>query len=105
MSADSTKVVQFHGYFQDKRFAKALEHLACAYQANLDAEAAILEAILQIGWEEENATKAENAYCVFVQVQADIVKQSGIAIRQIMRDIAKGITYEDGESSDESSGD
>jgi hypothetical protein len=103
VSADSTNnVVQIFGYFQDKRFARALEHLACAYEANLDAEAAILEAILQIGWEEENATDAENAYCVFVQVQADIVKQSGIAIRQIMRDITKGITYEDGESSESS---
>ncbi len=102
MSADSTKVVQIFGYFQDKRFAKALEHLACAYESNLATETAILEAIIQIGGREENASEAEKAYCVFVQVQADSVKQSGIAIRQIMRDITKGVTYENGASEESS---
>jgi hypothetical protein len=97
VSADSTKVVQIFGYFQDKRFAKALEHLACAYQSNLDAEAYIMEAIIQVGGREENATDAEEAYCLFLQAQADIVRQTGVVIRQIMKDITKGVTYEDPE--------
>ena len=101
MSTDSTNVVQIFGYFQDKRFARALEHLARAYESNRDAEEAILESILQIGWEEDNATEAERAYCCFLQAQADILKQTGVVIRQIMRDITNGVTYED---SDESSG-
>jgi hypothetical protein len=99
VSADSTEnVVQIFGYFQDKRFAKALEHLACAYESNLDTEAAILEAVILVGGREENATDAEEAYCLFLQEQANTLKQTGKGIRQIMRDI----TYEDGEPSEES---
>ena len=60
MSADSTKVVQIFGYFQDKRFAKALEHLSCAYESNLSSEEAVLKALEQVGWEEENMTGYAN---------------------------------------------
>ncbi len=87
MSADSTKVVQIFGYFQDKRFEKALAQLACAYEANLDAEAFILQALLQIGWEEENMTPEERSYCDILEGRAAIFKHSGQRIRKLMRDI------------------
>jgi hypothetical protein len=91
VSVGSTKVVQIFGYFQDKRLKKALEHLACAYQSNLDTEAAILEALIQIG----DGTDEEEAYCIFLRARADDIKQEGLIIRQVMRDIANGVTYED----------
>lgn len=88
MSADSTKVVPIFGYFQDKRFAKALEYLSCAYEANLAAEEAILEALVQIGWEDDNMTPEERIFCDILKGRAEIFKHSGQRIRKIMRDIA-----------------
>ena len=102
MSQDSTKVVQISGYFQDKRFAKALEHLACAYESNLATEAAILKAIIQIAPEKENATLTERWFCFFLQARADSIKESGRCIQQIMRDMSQGVTYEDGEPEESS---
>jgi hypothetical protein len=99
VSADSTKVVPIFGYFQNKRFSKALEHLSCAYEANLDAEQAILEALIQIGWEDDKMTLEERIYCDILKGRAEIFKHSGQRIRKIMRDIAG---YEDsGESSED----
>ena len=100
MSADSTNVVQIFGYFQDKRFQRALEYLALAYEANLSSEENVLKALEQVGWEEESMTEAEKAYCVFLQARADELKEVGDIIRAIMRDIKNGVTYESVVSSD-----
>jgi hypothetical protein len=88
VSADSTKVVQIFGYFQDKRFAKALVHLSAAYESNLDSEEAVLKALGQIGWEEDDMTPEEKAFCDILKGRAEIFKHSGERIRRIMRDIA-----------------
>lgn len=101
MSADSTNVVKIFGYFRHKRFSKALEHLSCAYESNLDAEQSILEALVQIGWEDDNMTLEEKIYCDILKGRADIFKHSGQRIRKIMRDISGIETYEDGESSED----
>ena len=93
MSADSTKVLQIFGYRQEKRFTKALEHLACAYESNLAAEEAVLEALVEIGGEGENATLTERWFCFFLQARAESIKKSGRCIQQIMRDISQGVTY------------
>ena len=86
MSKDSTdNVVQIFGYFQDKRFTKALEHLAYAYKANLDVEAGILRAIDQIGWDEDNMTPLEKWLCEVLTGRAAIHKHSGERIKRIMR--------------------
>ncbi len=88
MSADSTKVVQIFGYFQDRRFAKALEHLACAYESNRAAEEAILEALVQVGWEAENMTGDEERLCAVLKEKAELLKLQGQQIRTIMRSIS-----------------
>ncbi len=107
MSADSTKVVQIFGYFQNKRFTKALEHLACAFESNLDAEQAVLEALVLIGWEEDNMTPEEKLFCDILTGRAEIFKHSGQRIRKIMHDIHASLDccpatdYEDSEESPE----
>ncbi len=105
MSADSTKVVQIFGYFKDKRFVKALEHLSCAYESNLDSEQYILEALVEIGGEEDNMTLAEKAFCEILTGRAEIFKHSGQRIRKIMQDIHASLAccVKDYEDSDESS--
>jgi hypothetical protein len=87
VSADSTKVVQFHGYFQDKRFAKALEYLARAYESNLSTEENVLKALEQVGWEEENMTPDEERLCDVLREKAEFLRLQGKQIRSIMRDI------------------
>jgi len=88
VSADSTdNVVQMFGYFQVKRFEKALELLTCAYEANLDAEQNLLEALTQIGWEEDDMLPIERTLCEALTGRADIHKQSGKRIKKIMREI------------------
>ena len=103
MSEDSTKVVQIFGYFQDKRFTKALEHLACAYESSLDAEQAVLEALLQVGWEEDNMSSGERTFCDILSGRAEIFKHSSERIKRIMQDIhsTKGCCYEDSDESSE----
>lgn len=107
MSADSTKIIPIFGYFQDKRFVKALEHLSCAYESNLDSEQYILEALVEIGREEDNMTLAEKAFCDILTGRADIFKHSGQRIRKIMQDIHASLDccpvedYEDSEESPE----
>ncbi len=101
MSTDSTKVVQISGYFQNKRFAKALEHLARAYESNLATEAAILEALVEIGEEGENSTLTERSYCRFLKMRAGCMKVSGRAIQRIMRAMSRGVTYKEPEESSE----
>lgn len=100
MSADSSNIIPIFGYFRDKRFAQALVHLSAAYESNLNAETAILEALVQIGWEDENMTPAEKVLCDILKERAEIFRHSGERIRKIMRDIAGIETYEDEESSD-----
>jgi hypothetical protein len=97
VSTDSTKVVQIFGYFQDKRFAKALEHLACAYESNLTTEEEILKALEQVGWDEDNMTQRESLLCEILREKAEFLRLQGQQIRSIMRDVSN---YED---SDESS--
>ena len=107
MSADSTKVIPIFGYFQEKRFQKALEHLCFAYDAHLEAEQEVLEALVQIGWNEWNEgnddsmTREEMTYCFSLARQAKVLKQSGKHVREIMRDIAGGEVYSEGEESSE----
>ena len=98
MSTDSTKVIQIFGYFQDRRFAKALEHLALAYESNLASEEAILKALEQVGWEEDNMTQREELLCAVLQEKAESLKRQGQQIRSIVRDISN---YEDSEESSE----
>ncbi len=101
MSADSTNVVQIFGYFQEKRFEKALECLCFAYEAHLAAEQHVLEALLQIGWDEGNMTEEEEAFCAILKMRAEFLHQSGEHVRQIMRDIAGEEVYPDEEESSE----
>ena len=101
MSADSTKVLPIFGYLQEKRFSKALEHLACAYESNLATEKAVLEALVQIGWEEDNRTQREELLCAILGEKAEFLKLQGLQIRSIMRDISQGVTYEESEESSE----
>lgn len=101
MSTDSTNVINFFGYFQEKRFQKALEHLRLAYEAHLEAEQQILRAIIQIGWEEGNMTVEESKYCAILKIRAGFLQQSEKHIRQIMRDIAGVEVYESEEESSE----
>jgi hypothetical protein len=77
---------------------KALEHLSCAYESNLDAEQAILEALVQIGWEKDNMTLEEKTFCDILAGRAEIFKHSGQRIRKIMQDISGIEIYEDGEN-------
>lgn len=102
MSADSTEnVVQLFGYFQDKRFTKALEHLASAYEANLDAEQAILEALVLIGWQEDKMMPLERTLCKALNRRAEIYKHSGKRIKKIMRSMSFLEIYDDSEESSE----
>ncbi len=97
MSADSTKVIQISRYFQNKRYSKALEHLACAYQSNLATEAAILEALVQIGGEEDKTTQREELLCALLREKGEFLKLQGQQIRSIIQDVSRGVTYEDSE--------
>ncbi len=101
MSSDSTNVVPIFGYFQEKRWSTALEHLCLAYEAHLAAEQEVLEALLQMGWEEERMTPEEEAFCSILKRRAGFLQHSGKRIREIMRDIALSDVYEDGEESSE----
>ena len=98
MSADSNNVVKLFGYFQNKRFLKALEHLCSAYELHLAAEQKVLEAIILIGWEDKNMTSDEKDFCDLLAKRAGLLKQSGKHIRTIMRSIA---SYKDEEESSE----
>lgn len=99
MSADSTKVVQISGYVQNKRFSKALEHLTRAYESNLDTEKFILEALVQIGREEDNRTQREELLCAILGEKAEFLKLQGPEIRSIIQDISRGVTYKESEES------
>lgn len=101
MSADSTNVVPIFGYFQEKRFQKALEHLCLAYEAHLAAEQEVLNALIQIGWEGDSMTLEERAYCAILRLRAGFLKQSGKHIKEIMRGIAGVEVYSEGEESSE----
>lgn len=96
MSADSTNVVQIFGYFQDKRFQRALEYLALAYEANLSSEENVLKALEQVGWEEDNMTQREELLCAVLKEKAEFLRLQGKQIRSIMRDISG---YEDSDES------
>lgn len=95
MSTDSTNVIPIFKHFQEKRFQTALEHLCHAYEAHLEAEQEVLEAIIQIGWNVDSMTLEEKSYCAILTMRAEFLKQSGKHVRQIMRDIAGGEVYED----------
>ena len=95
-------VIELFPLFQSKRWNQALEHLAEAYSAHLDAESLTLAAFLQIGWAEDNMSEEEWELSARLKNQAESIKESAECIRGIMRDIASQIEgYEvelDGES-------
>jgi hypothetical protein len=96
VSTDSTKVVQIFGYFQEKRFRRALEHLALAYESNLTTEEEVLKALEQVGWDEDTMTQRESILCEILREKAEFLRLQGQQIRSIMRDVGN---YEDSEES------
>jgi hypothetical protein len=62
--------------------------LACAYEANLSSEEAVLKALEQVGWEEENMTGDEERLCDVLKEKAELLKLQGQQIRAIMRSIS-----------------
>ena len=89
MSADCTNnVVSLAGHFREKRWAKALAHLCHAYEANLATEKEVLEALIQLGWEDDDMSPEERAFCNCLSERADALQRGGADIRQIMRSIA-----------------
>lgn len=73
----------------DRRWNLALAHLANAYGFALDAEKSVLQAVLELGWNENHMTEAESKYAQFCNGRAESIKRAGRSLRNLMKEIAE----------------
>ena len=91
---------------KERRWRKALSHLADSYAAHLDAEQATLQALIQIEKREQNMSKEEAAITETLRRRAAILESGAKRMRTTMSLVAHIVDgYSDSSGSSESSSD